>query len=347
MTTIAESMPRRIDRLRLRLVAISTKKEVVMYFDAEQVSKALPWTALIGAINDIFTQEVQSPVRHHHHLKVSGDPDATLLLMPAWIEDHYLGVKQVNVFPGNTARREPGLTGHYLLSCARTGKHLAQFDANELTSRRTAAASALASQYLSRENSEELLMVGAGRMARRLIPAHAAVRPIKRVRVWDLYPDSAAALVEELSQQGFQAEQVVEAGLEQAVKSADIISCATLSQTPLIHGNWLSSGTHIDLVGSFTPSMREADDDVMRRGHVFVDTRAGALAESGDLIDPIASGALSAADVLADFYELCGMRHLGRSELDNPNDAITVFKAVGASAEDLAAAITAYKRSGS
>jgi ornithine cyclodeaminase len=316
-----------------------------MYFDAEQVTEALPWLALIDALDDIFTCEVHSPVRHHHHLHVSGDPDATLLLMPAWIEDRYLGVKQVNVFPGNTARREPGLTGHYLLSCARTGKHLAQFEANELTSRRTAAASALASRYLSRENAEELLMVGAGRMARRLVPAHAAVRPIKRVRVWDIYSESAAALVEELIEQGYKAEQVSEGGLQQAVGEADIISCATLSQTPLIHGEWLSPGTHVDLVGSFTPYMREADDAVMERGHVFVDTRAGALAESGDLIDPIKSGAISESDILADFYELCGMRHLGRSELDHPSEAVTVFKAVGASSEDLAAAIVAYERS--
>lgn len=316
-----------------------------MYFDAEQVTEALPWLALIDALDDIFTREVHSPVRHHHHLNVSGDPDATLLLMPAWIEDRYLGVKQVNVFPGNTARREPGLTGHYLLSCARTGKHLAQFEANELTSRRTAAASALASRYLSRENAEELLMVGAGRMARRLVPAHAAVRPIKRVRVWDLYPESAAALVEELIELGYKAEQVAENGLQQAASESDIISCATLSQTPLIHGEWLSPGTHVDLVGSFTPYMREADDKVMQCGHVFVDTRAGALAESGDLIDPIKSGAISESDVLADFYELCGMRHLGRSELDHPNEAVTVFKAVGASSEDLATAITAYERS--
>ncbi|MAO49543.1 ornithine cyclodeaminase family protein [Halomonas titanicae] len=316
-----------------------------MYFNAEQVTDALPWKALIDALDVIFTRDVQSPIRHHHHLKVSGDPDATLLLMPAWIENRYLGVKQVNVFPGNTARREPGLTGHYLLSCARTGKHLAQFEANELTSRRTAAASALASRYLSHENSAELLMVGAGRMARRLVPAHASVRPIKRVRVWDLYPKSAAALVEELIEQGYQAELVAADGLQQAVSEADIISCATLSQEPLIRGEWLTPGTHVDLVGSFTPYMREADDEVMRRGHVFVDTRAGALAESGDLIDPIKSGVISESDVLADFYELCGMRHLGRSELNNPNEAVTVFKAVGASSEDLAAAITAYERS--
>ncbi|WP_311946017.1 ornithine cyclodeaminase family protein [Halomonas piscis] len=316
-----------------------------MYLNAEQVAEALPWLALIDALDDIFTRDLHSPIRHHHHLSVNGDPDATLLLMPAWIEDHYLGVKQVNIFPGNTARREPGLTGHYLLSCGRTGRHLAQFEANELTSRRTAAASALASRYLSREDAEELLMLGAGRMARRLVPAHAAVRPIKRVRVWDLYPESAAALIAELIEQGYQAEKVAEDGLPQASSEADIISCATLSQKPLIHGEWLSPGTHVDLVGSFTPSMREADDKVMRRGQVFVDTRAGALVESGDLIDPIASGAIREADILADFFDLCAKRHQGRSELSDTDEVITVFKAVGASCEDLAAAITAYRRS--
>lgn len=315
-----------------------------MYLDADQVIQALPWSALVEALDDVFTQTVHSPVRHHHHLQVPGDPEATLLLMPAWIEGKYLGVKQVNVFPGNSARGLPGLTGHYLLSCARTGHHLAQFEANELTARRTAAASALAARYLAREDASELLMVGAGRMARRLIPAHQAIRPIQRVRIWDIREASARALAEEFRAEGIDAEAVPENGLAEAVGRADIISCATLSRDPLIQGEWLSPGTHLDLVGSFTPSMREADDEVMRRGAVFVDTRDGALSETGDLIDPLKAGVIQESDILADFPDLCAGRHAGRSALENPEQAITVFKSVGASVEDLAAAILAYER---
>ncbi|GAA0573714.1 ornithine cyclodeaminase family protein [Halomonas salifodinae] len=315
-----------------------------MYLDADQVIQALPWSALVEALDDVFTQTVHSPVRHHHHLQVPGDPDATLLLMPAWIEGKYLGVKQVNVFPGNSARGLPGLTGHYLLSCARTGHHLAQFEANELTARRTAAASALAARYLAREDASELLMVGAGRMARRLIPAHRAIRPIRRVRIWDIREESAQALAEEFRAEGLDAEAVPEDGLAEAAGRADIISCATLSRDPLIRGEWLSPGTHLDLVGSFTPFMREADDAVMRRGAVFVDTREGAMSETGDLIDPLKSGVIQVSDILADFPDLCGKRHAGRSALEDPQQAITVFKSVGASVEDLAAAILAYER---
>ncbi|MDN3522683.1 ornithine cyclodeaminase family protein [Halomonas ramblicola] len=315
-----------------------------MYLDAEQVTTSLPWGALVEALDAIFTRTVHSPVRHHHHLQVPGDPEATLLLMPAWIEGQYLGIKQVNVFPGNSARGLPGLTGHYLLSCARTGHHLAQFEANELTARRTAAASALAARYLAREDAGELLMVGAGRMARRLIPAHRAIRPIQRVRIWDIREASARTLAEEFRAEGIDAEAVPEDGLAEAAGRADIISCATLSRDPLIRGEWLSPGTHLDLVGSFTPFMREADDEVMRRGAVFVDTREGAMSETGDLIDPLKTGVIQESDILADFPDLCGKRHAGRRALEAPDQAITVFKSVGASVEDLAAAILAYER---
>ncbi|MFC3285900.1 ornithine cyclodeaminase family protein [Litchfieldella rifensis] len=315
-----------------------------MYLDAEQVTTSLPWSALVDALDDIFTCTVHSPVRHHHHISVPGEPDATLLLMPAWLEGQYLGVKQVNVFPGNSARGEPGLSGHYLLSCARTGRHLAQLDGNELTARRTAAASALAARYLAREDAHELLMVGAGRMGRRLIPAHQAVRPIEKVRIWDIREASSQTLAEELRAEGVDAEIVPVDGLAEATGQADIISCATLSRDPLIQGEWLAPGTHLDLVGSFTPFMREADDTVMRRGAIFVDTREGALSETGDLIDPIASGVISVDDILADFPDLCAGRHAGRSQLTAPDEAITVFKSVGASVEDLAAAILAYER---
>ena len=316
-----------------------------MFLNAEQVTQALPWNAMVEALDDVITRTVHSPVRHHHHMHVPGDPDATLLLMPAWIEGQYLGVKQVNVFPGNSSRGEHGLSSHYLLSCARTGRHLAQLDGNELTARRTAGASALAARYLAREDAKELLMVGAGRMGHRLIPAHRAMRPIERVRVWDIRESSARALVEGLVAEGVDAQMVPSDGLAEAAGRADIISCATLSREPLIRGEWLSPGTHVDLVGSFTPQMREADDDVMRRGSIFVDTRAGALSETGDLIDPIASGAISETHILADFPDLCGGKHAGRSALDDADRAITVFKSVGASIEDLAAAIAAFERS--
>jgi len=314
-----------------------------MQLNAIQVREALPWNALIQAIQQIFSRKVHSPIRHHHTLKVPQDSSATLLLMPAWIEGEYLGVKQVNVFPGNNARNIPGLSSFYLLSCGKTGQPLAQLDGNQVTALRTAAASALASQYLSRKNSTDLLMVGAGRMGRNLIPAHMSVRPIKTVRVWDRNDQATVVLVEELKNEGINAIACSNSMLEEAVRLSDIVSCATMSEKPLVLGEWLKPGSHLDLVGSFTPNMRETNNAALQQSSVFVDTRAGALSETGELIIPICEGAFSENDIVAEFSELCGGIHLGREELEKPQEAITLFKSVGDSREDLAAAILAYE----
>jgi ornithine cyclodeaminase len=276
-------------------------------------------------------------------MEVPGEPQATLLLMPAWVPGEYLGVKQVNVFPGNSARHQPGLSSHYLLSCGRTGNPLVQLEGNEVTARRTAAASALASRFLSREDSQELLMVGAGRMGRRLIPAHMTVRPICRVSVWDRNESASQALVAELQAAGIDARVCPTDKLQQAAGTADIISCATLATDPVVLGDWLKPGAHLDLVGSFTPTMRETDNRAMQRCAVFVDTRAGALSETGDLIIPIRDGAITPDAILGEFADLCRGRHAGRAALDDPENAITLFKSVGDSREDLAAAILAYR----
>ena len=315
-----------------------------MQLNATQIQNALPWGALIIALNEIFVREVGSPIRHHHTINVPMEPDATLLLMPAWLGGEFLGVKQVNVFPGNNARNIPGLSSHYMLSCGKTGRPLAQLDGNELTARRTAAASALASSFLSREDASEMLMVGSGRMGRRLIPAHMSVRPIKTVRVWDRNQDAAQALVAELQAADINAEICAKGRLEEATRKSDIISCATMATTPLILGDWLKPGAHLDLVGSFTPTMRETDNTAMQRSAVFVDTRAGALSETGDLIIPIREGVITEKSIVAEFSELCSGEHLGRQGLDDASNAVTIFKSVGDSREDLAAAILAYQR---
>ncbi len=314
-----------------------------MILDQQKTAEALPWEGLIDCLDKIFTQKVNSPVRHHHNMKVPDDADATLLLMPAWIEGEYSGVKIVNVFPGNNKLGLAGLTGHYLLSCGKTGRLLLQLEGNELTSRRTAAASALASRYLSRENSSTMLMVGTGRMARYLIPAHMSVRPIETVHVWGRHLKSSKCLVEDLKADGINALVCPPENLQKVSRQVDLISCATMSTEPLVMGEWLSEGAHLDLVGSFTPKMRETNNTAMQIGELFVDTRAGTLSETGDLITPINEGAITEGKIVAEFSELCAGRHLGRADLENGDNAITVFKSVGASIEDLAAAILAYQ----
>ena len=291
--------------------------------------------ALVDCLREAFREGASAPMRHRHAVPAPGG-EATLLLMPAWQAGRSLGVKVVTVFPGNVSRGLSAVQAAYLLLDADTGEPLALMDGAMLTRRRTAAASALAADYLARSDSRTLVMVGTGSLAPHLVAAHAAVRPIREVRVWGRSAAKAAALAARLDRAGLRGTAVDD--LEAAVRSADIVSCATLSAEPLVHGRWLRTGTHLDLVGGFTPAMREADDEAVRRSHVFVDTPA-AFEEAGDVVQPLARGLLRKEDV-ADLADLVrDLRPGRRSETE-----ITLFKSVGAALEDLAAARLAFAR---
>lgn len=310
----------------------------MLVLTASQTRASLDLKMLIGALKRMFIEGCTVPLRHHHNFPITGEVDGTILLMPAWQENRFLGVKLVNVVPGNAQRGTPALSSTYMLCDAKSGVQLALIDGNEITSRRTVAASALAASFLARSEASRLLVVGAGRVARLLPAAHACVRPIREVAVWDINSALANEFVNLLNDQGYNAKAAID--LETAVASADIVSCATLSTTPLIHGEWLRPGTHLDLIGSFTPSMREVSDSTITRCSLFVDTEA-ALDESGDLAQPIGSGLISPQDVKANLSDLCKKAHLGRSD----DDEITLFKSVGTALEDLAAASLVYSRS--
>ena len=305
---------------------------------AEEVASAMPWQALIDRIGEAFRDGVEAPPRHHHSI-MRPDGEATLLLMPAWQPAGYIGVKMVNVFPQNAAHGLPAIAGIYLLSEGEHGRPLACLDGSELTRRRTAAASALAARALAREDSATLLIVGTGKLAPMLIEAHAAVRPLERILVWGRNPDKAAALAGEYADR-FATESVSD--LAAAAGSADIISCATLSEEPLIRGEWLQPGVHLDLVGAFKPGMRETDGACLTRSEVFVDTHAGARGEAGDILQAVNEGVFSLDDIRADLHELLRGEKPGRSGAE----AITLFKSVGASLEDLAAATVVWENLG-
>ncbi len=316
----------------------------VRVVDAADVDRLLPYPELIAALRDAFRSEITVPVRHHHTLPQPG-ADATLLLMPAWTgggagAERFLGCKVVTVFPANAACELPSLHGTYLLMSGDTGAPLAIMDGRALTARRTGAASALAASYLARADSSHLVMVGAGALATHLVRAHCSVRPIRRVTVWNRTRERAEALARSLTAGGL--DVAVTGDIESAVRAADIVSCATLSTAPLIRGAWLRPGTHVDLVGSFRPAMREADDDTLRRARIYVDTRAGALKESGDLADPLARGVIAAADIQGDLFDLCRDTVNGRASADG----ITLFKSVGTAIEDLAAAMLVWRGAG-
>ena len=309
---------------------------------AGEVEAALDFESLVERLRQAFRRETVSPVRHHHTIEAPAAgldaQDATLLLMPAWQPGRHIGVKSVTVFPDNAELGMPAVMGVYLLLDGKSGSPLALIDGPMLTVRRTAAASALASRYLSRPDSERLLMVGTGALAPHLILAHAAVRPVCNVLVWGRNGDKAAKLAKTLNRKDFRVDHTTD--LEAAARGAHIISCATLSSEPLIQGAWLQPGQHLDLVGGFRPDMRETDDQSIRRARVFVDTRAGATKEAGDIVQPLESGVLTPDDIAADLYELTRGDKAGRRYYDQ----ITLFKSVGTAVEDLAAAQLTVER---
>jgi ornithine cyclodeaminase/alanine dehydrogenase-like protein (mu-crystallin family) len=297
----------------------------MLTFGADQTAAALPFEALVIALRSGFARGAHTPDREHYTIDPANE--STLLLMPAW-NDRFIGVKLVNVFPTNAALPRPAVSSVFVLAAARTGEHVAIIDGDELTRRRTVATSALAASYLARPDSSALLVAGAGRVGSLAFDAYRTLFPIQSVFVYDPNPHNAHALVAKLRGEAVNAEVVEH--LEDAVSRADIITCATLAVEPLIHGRWLSAGTHLDLIGSFRPHMREADDECFTRGRVFVDTLT-ALKESGDLVQPINDGVLRAAEVVGTLEQLCRETVGGR----RADDEITVFKAVGSALADL------------
>ena len=310
---------------------------------AEELARLFTFSDLIEALREAFSSTFTAPTRHHHTIRTADGGEATLLLMPAWsdssphaAEKSFLGVKVVTVFPGNSARGRPSVSGSYLLMDGGTGEMLAIIDGPALTLWRTAAASALAASYLARPDASRLLMIGAGALAPFLIKAHASVRPIREVAIWNRRRERADALAAEIDLGSATLSAV--ADLEEAVRGADIISCATLSTEPLVRGAWLKPGAHVDLVGAFTPAMRESDDEAVRRAHVYVDTRAGAFTEAGDIVQ--AAHIVDETSIAGDLYDLCRGNVPGRRS----EDEITLFKSVGTAIEDLAAARLAFQR---
>lgn len=303
--------------------------------DADQTRSQLGFDTLVPALREAFASAATVPPRHVHAVSAGAD-QGTVLIMPAWSEAGFLGIKTINIFPGNSARGLPGLHATYVLYDAHTGVPLALLDGNEITAHRTAAASALGAAFLAREDATRLLVLGTGRVARLLPAAHASVRPIGEVRVWNHRPEGARALAEAWRRAGWNAEPVE--ALDAAVREADIVCCATLATAPLVRGEWLAPGSHLDLIGSFTPAMKEADAACFAGARVYVDTDE-APTKAGDLIDAIASGAVSLETIQGTLAQLCRQERQGRRCAGER----TVFKAVGSALEDLAAAVRVWR----
>lgn len=317
----------------------------MLTISAQDVDRTLTETMLVDALQVAFRDGMVQPVRHHHAVERPDGAASTLLLMPAWndfeaagtSEGGFIGVKIVTVSPDNNSIGKPAVVGLFLLLNGKTGEPVALIDGPRLTTWRTACASALASRWLSREDSSRLLIIGAGAMAPFLVRAHCAVRPIRQIRVWNRTQANAEKLAATLRAEGFDVSATDD--LDGALGWADIISSATISSEPLVRGARLKPGTHVDLVGAFTPELRESDDEAISKARVYVDTREGATKEAGDIVQALASGALTRDGIVADLYELARREKQGRRNADE----ITLFKSVGAALEDLAAGIAVYK----
>lgn len=316
------------------------------FITADEIERTLSYPGLVDVLETAFRNGAIAPPRHHHTVPLAGRPEAFWLLMPAITASApgattagpYMGMKSVTCFPDNGPRNNrPAVAGMYLLLSTETGETLAIMDATRLTVWRTAAASALASRLLSRPDSSTLTVLGAGALAPYFIRAHASVRPIREVVIWNRTPANAEAVAHQFASAPFRVH--VTDDIEAACRASDIVSAITLSKDPLIRGAWLKPGTHVDTAGAFTKDMRETDDEVVRRARLFADTMAGAFGEAGDFLQPIAAGVIGRDAILGDLYDLTRGKIPGRRRPDE----ITFFKSVGASIEDLAAAVAVYE----
>ncbi|MFM7443738.1 MAG: ornithine cyclodeaminase family protein [Tabrizicola sp.] len=218
--------------------------------------------------------------------------DDTLLDRAAWSDGLGSLVKIGTIVPGNAARGVPTINGIVNLFDDVTGELTALIDFHLVTKWKTAGDSLLSASRLARKDSRNILLVGAGVVARNMVEAYSSIFPDARFTAWSRSRKTAEGMGLPVADD-----------LETAVRKADIICCATMATSPLVKGDWLQPGQHLDLIGAYTPAMREVDDTAMSRARVFVDARATTVHHIGELMDPIASGAISEADVIADFYD--------------------------------------------
>jgi ornithine cyclodeaminase len=244
----------------------------------------------------------------------------TLLNRAAWIDGLGIATKSATIFPGNLASGKPAVNGGVCLYSDADGTLSAMIDFHLVTKWKTAGDSLLAASRLARPDSEVVLIVGAGTVARSLREAYGALFPDARFLIWNRTPAKAEALAAETGMEAVR-------DLAAAVAEADIVSCATMSMEPVLHGEWLRPGQHIDLIGAYRPDMREADDAALKRARIFVDSYDTTLHHIGELKIPLEQGLISEADVIADYYDL--------DRFTRAPEDITLFKNGGGAHLDL------------
>ena len=302
----------------------------MQFFDQAAVALALPYPALIDALATGLQQPIESPARSVY--APNGDSSA-VLIMPAWKAHENMGVKLVSIWPGNSAKGKSAVSAVYVLISCEDGNPVAVLDGTELTLRRTAAAAALAARILARKNSRTLAVLGTGSLSAPMAVAHASVMDFKTILVWGRDAKKAQTVVDSLSRQGLTAE--VSSDLQATLAQADVVSAASTATTPFILSDWVKPGTHLGLIGAFTPTMAEAEPSLMPRAQVFADNRDAILQKGGEVLQAIQQGLMAASDIQAELAEIAVAP---QRAWRNNDDAITVFKSVGFASLDLIAA---------
>ena len=307
------------------------------YFDMKAIQTALPYPLLVEALAQGLQQFAQTPARSFF----SPNQDAScVMIMPAWRPHQMMGVKLVSVWPENNAKGESAVSAVYVVISCLDGRPLAVLDGTELTLRRTAAAAALAAKRLARENSETLAVLGTGSLSVPLVQAHTDTMRLKNVLVWGRQFHKTQRVVKQLKELGIEVRAMGD--LEETLALSDVVAVATTATEPFLKADGVKPGTHISLVGAFTPQMAEAEPVLMARSQLFADCRASVLEKGGEVFQAIKQGLVLDSDIIADLAELTAQsdrnwRHDGQ--------AITVFKSVGFALLDLIAAEVVMKDS--
>lgn len=302
----------------------------MLFLDQAAVARALPYPALMDALAAGLQQPIQSPLRSHFE---PNNDASTVLIMPAWRPQERMGVKLVSIWPGNGAAGKPAVSGVYVLLSCTDGQAVAVMDGTELTARRTAATAALAARILARPTSRTLAVLGTGSLCLPLVQAHCSALPFQRVLVWGRRIEQAERVVAELAQLGIAAE--ANADLQAVLANADVVAAASTATAPFIRSDWVQAGTHLGLIGAFTPDMAEAEPGLMPRCQLFADNREAVLQKGGEVLQAVQQRLIQASAIGAELSELVAQpQRCWRRD----DAAITVFKSVGFAALDLIAA---------
>ncbi len=311
--------------------------------NATDVRLALPMTAAVAAMKKAFAElargEVTLPLRTQLDVSAHG---GVALFMPAYAAgSDALAVKAVAVYPRNAQRGLPTIHGVVLVFEASSGRPVALLEGGALTAIRTGAASGAATDLLARPDARVAAIIGSGVQARTQLEAVCAVRPIQEVRVYSTNPEQAEQFAREMSGQGaIPSCVVVAADADSAVQGADVVCTATTSFTPVFSASALSSGCHVNAVGSFRPDMQEIPTETVRQARLVVDQREAVLAEAGDVIIPLQQGAIDESHIHAELGAIASGQATGREDARQ----ITLFKSVGLAVQDAVAASVALER---